>query len=695
VISVPVKAQKFDSEKWSCTQKVLKAEMALQEKHYDLRTEKGVQSFLELMVHLPKGKMRQYHVSQVMTLAGAFEKEKVKTKRRKKVEEPPPSFREIIDLPDWSPFEGGCFIGVTKKKYGRRVHYTLYIDSKGYRALEKAQFVPAETQPRLWFEQRDAVEWDEVFEILVKTYKEYIWFADEEYYYVLAACAMATFFREVFTTYPYCDFYAAELDCGKTTAMKALIWSSFQGFMPLDPTGPVIFRAIDSCRSAIGIDEVDNLLANPDAQSRILGLLNASYQKGLVAYRIAMEEGGMPIAYDPFGLKAFTHVKAIPESITSRSIVFNLIRSPTKLPLLRTSEIFDDARDMMYKLRITAAEEVVGSYEWVNDFVELANRPKDIFVPPLSMAKLVSDEVFSRMYAWAQKYADALQTEQFDEVKRTLVEILMKHSGNVKVKYLAEELSNICHERGMTKPDKQDRPYYFHTRTVLRMLASMGIHKSDVRTDGNVHVMVLDNKVRHWAVAYRLKEPEPEVTIYDALVPEKETPSQDQLITKNGQAGPKIEDKKEEKDGSASIAPERSLSSFTSEQTSKQKETVDRDILTKNGQASPEIEDISLDVHSEDNDENDLSGGTLGISLDSFVEVPRVPVEGQIPNILKSLVKMWNSDETPYRNGVKPKESKDLDLIIKGFEAGYVKEVGLGFWFFTDIAKEEIERWGL
>lgn len=653
-----MEARKFNSDDWTCTRKELIA--AIEESDIPMSNKKEVEHWLSLKFHLlPKGdRATDNQIATVLTIAGAIEetpKKKTKKKRKKVEQKISMSLQEFMDLPDWKPFEGGCFIGVTKQYKGKRKHGTIYVDASGYRLLEKPSFVPPDTQPRFGFETADIIEWDEIFDSLVKTFKVYIWFADEQYYYVLAACAMSTFFREVFDTFPYCDFFAAELNCGKTTAMKALIWSSFHGFMPLDPTGPVIFRAVDSCKSAIGIDELDNLLKDPDTQSRILGLLNAAYQKGLVAYRIAMEEGGMPIPYDPFGLKSFTHVKPIPASIQSRSIIFSLIRSPHKIPLLRTAAIFDTYRDQMYKMRLVAADEVEAAYKWVMDFVDLANRPKDIFTPPLTMAKLVSDEVFNEMYRWARDYAEALQTEQFDEVKRNLVEILLNYVGDVKVKHLADELSTICHERGLTK-GKEGEMYYFHSRTVLGMLSSMGIHKTPTRTDGNVHVRVFADRVKKWAVAYRLKIPDPdEPTAFDELL------------------------KKEVKTKSEHLAPNDDQTL----QTSLSSESLTKDL------------EESIIVH-DDNDENDLSGGTSALNLAGFLEVSRTPAEGQVPDILKKIIRRWGRDKTPYINGVKVEDDKDIELFLKGLEAGYVREaMPSKFWFLTDTAKEEIDRWGL
>jgi len=694
------KERKFNKEGWSCSRKELIAEIeSARDIPLDLKDPKVVEYFFELKFHMLEkelGKSKS-HIEQVMTLAGAFVKKK---RGRKKVQASrTATYHELMDLPDWRPLEGGVMIGVKKQFQGKMKNYTIYVDQTGYRVLEKAAFVPPDTQPNHGFEVSTTAEWDEVFMGLVSLFKEYIYFNEDDMYSMLACCAMSTYFREVFDTYPYCDFYAAELECGKTTAMKCLIWSSFHGFMPLDPTGPVMFRAIDSCKSAIGIDEVDNLLKDPESQSRFLGLFNASYQKGLVAYRIDMKQEGMPIAYDPFGLKAFTHVAAIPESIQSRSITFSLIRSPLKLPLVRNADTFSRPRDQLYKLRLVASEEVEATYKWVLDFIELANRPKDLFSPPLTMAKLISEELFNSMYKWARKYVEEHAGQQLDEVKRTLIEVLLGYSGDVKVKVIAAGLSDLCHERGLTKAGKDGGQYYFHSRTVIRMLASFGMHKTPKRTDGNIHIRVIASRVRDWAKVYKIDVDD---EIYEA------TPAS-MLVSKNGEAGLKIEKEQteesdqndlarngEENEESAIVYPRTSFSSLSSEQPSRQTELVKSVDQSLSGEASPKIESNSLDNGLELNEDNEVSGYTIAhFNPDAFIN----PADGQIPDILKKLVRWWKTKKKPFKDGIKPdKENpiRDLDLLMKGLESGYVQELmPSGFWFLTDTAKEEIERWRL
>jgi hypothetical protein len=60
------------------------------------------------------------------------------------------------------------------------------------------------------------------------------------------------------------------------------------------------------------------------------------------------------------------------------------------------------------------------------------------------------------------------------------------------------------------------------------------------------------------------------------------------------------------------------------------------------------------------------------------------------------LVKRWHKTETAYKDGIKPDGDKDVDLIMKALEAGYVREqMPGGWWSLTPVAREEIDRWGL
>ena len=446
-----------------------------------------------------------------------------KTPKRKKAKV---SVDDFLAMPKWVDLEGGVFMNVTRDVLGKRIERTVFYEKDNVRLLEEVQFVPPDTQPSPGF-MDTTMTMREVFESLVKKYRKYIHFQDRKQYMVLALAAMSTYFREAFDSYPYIDFYAAERNCGKTTAMECLILASYHGFLPVDPTGPVLFRAIDSCKSAIGIDEIDNLMGDHEGKSRILGILNSAYSKGKPAYRIDMDKNGLPIAFDPFGLKAFTHTGPIPEALRSRSITIPMMRNPKNLPAMRGAPVFKEERDNMYRLRLEMGEQVEKMYVKVLDDIDLTNRGRQLFIPLLTMAKLIGEvgegsegsegsgaseganTFFSILLRWAKKYIDVFEDQDIDEIKSALVETLMYNIGEVKAQKITEDLNQRLLDRGLIV-------WPYTSKKVIGMLQSLNILKTSKKSQGYVHIDVKISTLIDWVRLYKLEDEVKEGTLLHA-----------------------------------------------------------------------------------------------------------------------------------------------------------------------------------
>ncbi|MHA1786749.1 MAG: hypothetical protein ACTSWU_00945 [Candidatus Thorarchaeota archaeon] len=443
---------------------------------------------------------------------------------------------EIAVMDDWIGLNGGLFFNVEKSYRGKRVIFTLKLDKGEITPLtigssdpkrfgtEKFRFVPPETQPSLNILELDSVSFKDAFDYLVEQYKSYLYLLESEYYELLALGAMSTYFREVFYSYPYFDFYAREYNCGKTTAMKCLIWASFYGFLPLDPTGPVLFRAIDGCHSAVGLDELDNVIQDESGRSNIIGLLNAAYQKGTPAYRIDMERGGEVVPYDPFGLKAFTHTSPLPNSFSSRSIVIVMYRTPEPKKQLRTPDVFQTFRDYMYRLRLDNALNVDETYEYILKNCELLNRGRDRFAPLLTMAYLVDVNLYEKIHAWAKEYLSGESPTSFDEVDRTLVELL-RNMGNscVELAALRKKWNKVLQDRELASKD-------YGSRTLSKKLESFGFSKSTYRAGNRVHYDISPKRLSEWVRIYNL----PENNLDNLDNPQPEDKSQELLVSDGG-----------------------------------------------------------------------------------------------------------------------------------------------------------------
>jgi len=427
-----------------------------------------------------------------------------------------PLYQQILGLSIWDTKEPRCFLKVPRKFEGKEVKFAVVVSRNERRAVlpkeSDTMFVPSETQPTLGFDEQeyDSGYFAIVFDRLVSIYRDYLYFLDARMYEILALGAMSTYFREVFFTYPYFDFLAAEFNCGKTTAMQALIWSSYQGFCMSEPRPATMFRAIDSCNSAIGIDELDNIIKKKEISFEIIGLLNSAYKKGLPAYRVNMSKDGQIEEYDAFGLKAFTHVDSDPiiDSFKSRSIVFAMIQSPIKLPTLNSAEIFREERDILYVLRLLCQDIVEDNYDWVQKNSTLKNRDAEKFNPLLTMAKCVSDVLYDDILKWSEDYVHDYAADETDESRRILVEVLLNKSGNVKLKDLMDEYHALMVEREIIELNRDGTLKWKYGPTrFAEMLRSLGVRKSKYRPQNKVHVNVSPERIKMWGKRYELIPP--------------------------------------------------------------------------------------------------------------------------------------------------------------------------------------------
>jgi len=632
-------------------------------------TKEEIDHFLELYPYIVRGELTEDHRRLIASLA-----KKAKRKRPSKTY----CIEELDELPDWTEREGGVYVNVAKAVNGKRKQFTIYTHLNGSDLLAHPQFVPVDTQPSADFIE-SVGDFATVFTGLTDKYKRYLFFADDMIYAVLALGAMTTYFREIFNSTAYFDMYAAELDCGKTTAMLAIIWASFYGFAVVDPTEAVLFRAVDSCHSAIGIDELDNRLVDPEAQGRLLGLLDAAYKKGLVAYRIDMDAGGLPTPYDPFGLKSFSHVNPIPYSIQNRSIVFGLIRSPIKLPDLDSPNIFKEERDLMYKLRLVNGDAIRESYKLTKQECKLMNRDAQKFNPLLTIARLISPELYTKVESWANEYVESSGEQTVDEIKRTLVESLLGFSGDVKVRTIAEKFNALCFERELIGTDKKtNEPRKYGSRAILDMLASLGIKKSKTRTDNNVHVRVLPKRVRAWAESYNLPIPsESSLSSFSSFV---EAPTEQ---------NPPLEAKEDASSCTGGMSFEMRIedqASQTSFETSSVQVTPS--LTEPVTEPVPEAPDPELEnerswvrAQNEDNEANEVSRGTPSSAF---------------PKSLSRLFKLWKKQLLGLKDGFRPENDSDYDTIMLALQAGYVINImPENLYYLTEIAREELKRCGI
>ncbi|HIH98313.1 MAG TPA: hypothetical protein HA346_04835 [Thermoplasmata archaeon] len=355
--------------------------------------------------------------------------------------------------------------------------------------LEEERFIPMETAPSQYFYLNDE-KFPTLYEELKTMQSNYLYFEDKIYYDLLALGAASTYFREIFSSYPYFDLFSAENETGKTTAMKVLIWCSFHGFCLLGPSEEVLFRTIDSCHSALGIDELDKLYLNYKENANVFALLDSGYSRGLTCYRIN-EAGGSPkiTNYDGFGLKAFTRTKAISKELQSRSIIINMLRNKGFKKINRDPRPsdFQSIRDNLYAHRLRGWHEVQESYNGIGTSDFLQGRLADLFYPLLSMAKLVSDQLFSDVLEYAKQEEKIRAHIQLDPIDKALIRTLVEQKlvGEVEVKKITDLVNKKLIEQG-----EIDKRHMVWPRMIEMKLRGFGFRPGTRKRDDKTRYLI-------------------------------------------------------------------------------------------------------------------------------------------------------------------------------------------------------------
>ncbi len=321
--------------------------------------------------------------------------------------------------------ERGCkFLSVYKEnpiEIGGRL---IYLEQKSQIATSIPTLMKYETVSK--FLKGKSIHPREVYDELKEYVKNFVNFEWDDRLYDLICCyIIGTYFYDVFNSFPILVFYG-DYESGKTRAMLTVVYASHRGMECLDPTSASVFRSVDALRPTLGIDELTNLDEN------IQRIVRASYKKGEKVPRVEK------VLKDRFILSMFevytplviaTHVK-LPDILLSRAIQIIMRKADDPHPEGRDPrpEDAEEIREKLYLTRLTFADkvyEVSVSKEINKQNLLLRGRDYEIWKPILTIAKIIGDEVFERVYSLAREMTEE-KREHLHEEERLLLQALGK-----------------------------------------------------------------------------------------------------------------------------------------------------------------------------------------------------------------------------------------------------------------------------
>jgi len=236
------------------------------------------------------------------------------------------------------------------------------------------------------------------FSYLFDLFKQYIYFETETKYKVLALYRIAGFFMHVWDCRARL-FLHADFGAAKSRTTNLIHNTGFNSINLGDWTPAFMQRIIESTGGEIHIDDFESL--DEDKQKATTRLIKVGYMKGFKAGKVS-EYKRTPEVFDLFNTTTTNNVQGLDFISADRCITL-------RIPKIANSKydqepnfndpIFKKIRNELYVLGLKEAVNVAKQYQQVKSD-KLNGRLLSIIKPELTIAKIISKDLFEEVEAW-------------------------------------------------------------------------------------------------------------------------------------------------------------------------------------------------------------------------------------------------------------------------------------------------------
>ncbi len=324
--------------------------------------------------------------------------------------------------------------------------------------------------------------------------EDHVEFRDKRILDVLAACNLASYRMEDFTSIGY-PYFLGPINSGKTTALEAEAQLCYRGIMSTSMSVPSLYRLVDHYHPTILQDE--SQIMNDKEKGEQRAIINAGYRRGAPVYRnIDLGKDWHPKAYDCFSLKLLASTDTPWPALMSRAILVRMSKkrpgTRLKKPANPESQVeartlrgwslqyrFDHALDYHYE-RLQAYPEPTKAEALVNETIQ-DPRIQEIAQPLIVVAPAESHEPILSFFLDLER--DDLAEERTGEEAAYTQAIIaalgfMQH-GQVSTKTIRD---------GLMEPlVLDDRRFLPSINKVSRKVKSLGLRPVQFRdSQGNI-----------------------------------------------------------------------------------------------------------------------------------------------------------------------------------------------------------------
>ena len=337
------------------------------------------------------------------------------------------------------------------------------------------------------------------FEIIKKKYEENMDFPHKNYYNLLPLWVIGTYFHPLFHAYPYLHLTGSR-ECGKSKAIRLTTLMGFNGIGTSNMTPSSMFRIIQSKKPTLGVDESENL-RDKEKGYELRSVLLGGYEKGNPVYRMEKEKinGTEKLVYKRFENycpKIIGNIEGIEDVLGSRVIPITMLRTNKKqgnTEVFLEDKAWPEIRDVLYRLMFELNEEVKLNYENSKYEIEgVNNRELQLWRPILTIAKMISEELYEEMTKMAQEKAEEKENisllESFD---MTLLQALHQMSIENPLQFGSSILASTIRDYLVEHFDENEK--YATPRRIGRTLSRLGFKTKKHTNKGSGYLISIED----------------------------------------------------------------------------------------------------------------------------------------------------------------------------------------------------------
>jgi hypothetical protein len=252
---------------------------------------------------------------------------------------------------------------------------------------------------------------------------------DTRLYDLLTCITIGTYFFDVFGVFPITWFFGVT-DTGKSRGLKCLVYAGKKGIYWEDPTSATVKRMADFLQPVLGIDEYQ------DVEHILRGHVRSSYKEGISSPRLEESRDGWVLrAFANFHPVVIASTEEIDYASFTRTIPIKMMKGNPVEDRDPTEYDFDDNRDDLYISRLTQANKVYETFQTLRKAgLGLLGREWEIWRAPLTIAKMISEEVFNSVLGLAREICSSKKEELYVEEKDVLIAIYSLFNTPLKPK---------------------------------------------------------------------------------------------------------------------------------------------------------------------------------------------------------------------------------------------------------------------